>query len=182
MGVTAGARKLGWCLSDRRRGGVFGVVPRLGPRVRSVATVGNGRGDHGGHGWQAWGLLLLLLLLLRLLMMWVWRRRLCVALLVGIVCVPRGVPFVVGVVRSSHAVHHGMTAEILMRVVGHCSRHLGDSATDRQSVFGFCVSVDPVSLVLGTWQLVTQTEVSNHTEGVTRQAELVVVPNRHRRL
>lgn len=68
MGFTAGARKLGWCLSDGRRGGVFGVVPRFGPRVRSVAAVGNGRRDHGGHGWEAWGLLLLLLLL-RLLVM-----------------------------------------------------------------------------------------------------------------
>lgn len=181
MGVTAWARKLGWCLSDRRRGGVFGVVPRFGPRVRSVATVGKGRGDHGGHGWEAWGLLLLLLLL-RLVVMWLWRRRLCVMLLVGIVCVPRGVPFVVGVVRSSHTVHHGMTAEILMRVVGHCSRHLGDSATNRQSVFGLCVSANPVSLVLGTWQFVTRAEVGNHTEGVTRQTELLVIPNRHRRL
>lgn len=103
-------------------------------------------------------------------------------LLVGIVCVPRGIAFVEGVVRSSHAVHHGMTAEILMRVVGHCSRHWGDSATSRQSVFGYCVSVDSVSLVLGTWQLVTRAEVGNHTEGVTRQTELLVVPNRHRRL
>jgi hypothetical protein len=123
-----------------------------------------------------------MLLLLLLMVMWLWRRRVCVMLLVRIVRVPRGIPFVVGVVRSSHAVQHGMTAEILMMVVDHCSRHLGDSATNRQSVFGFCVSVDPVSLVLGTCQLVTRAEVGNHTEEVTRQTELVVVPNRHRRL
>jgi len=125
---------------------------------------------------------MLLLLLLLLMVMWLWRCRVCVMLLMGIVCVPRGIPFVVGMVRSSHAVQHGLTAEILMMVVDHCSRHLGDSAANRQSVFGLCVSVDPVRLVCGNWQLVTLAEVGNHTEEVTRRTELLVVPNRHKRL
>lgn len=100
VGVTAGTWKLGWCLPDGGRGGVFGVVSRFRPMVWSVTTIGNGRGDHSGYGWETRGLLLLLVLML------LWRRRLYVILLVGIVCVPRDVHFAVRVVRLSHTVEY----------------------------------------------------------------------------
>jgi hypothetical protein len=48
------------------------------------------------------------------------------------------VPFVVGVVRSSHTVEHGMTAEILGSKLDHC-RHLGEGATNRQWGSEICV-------------------------------------------
>jgi hypothetical protein len=51
-------------------------------------------------------------------------------LLLGIVGVPRGIRLVVGVVRSSHTVQHGMTAKVVRSKLDHC-RHLGECATNR---------------------------------------------------
>ena len=81
---------------------------------------------------------MLLMLELLLLLLLLWRGRLWVMLLLGIVWVPWDVPFVVGVVRSSHTVEHGMTAEILGSKLDHC-RHLGESATNRQLGSEICV-------------------------------------------
>ncbi len=99
---------------------------------------------------RLWLRLLLLLLLLRvvlwmlLLMLLLW-RGLWELLLLGVVGVPWGIGLMVGVMRSSHTVQHGMTAKIARSKVNHC-RHLGESATNRRGGAGNLILQNEVSL------------------------------------
>jgi len=69
-------------------------------------------------------LVLALALMLVLMVRWLRRHRLLWMLFLRVVGMPRGVRLVVGVMGSSHTVHHGMTAKFVRSKLNHC-RHWG---------------------------------------------------------